>query len=84
MIANLTGIPESQIRFVEDRPGHDMRYAVDGSRAEQELGWRPAHGFEEGLRTTVRWYIDNRWWWERVRSGEYRGERLGLGTGAGP
>lgn len=69
------------IRFVEDRPGHDMRYAIDPSRAERELGWRPERSFEEGLRQTVAWYLENRWWWERVRSGEYRGERLGLGKG---
>jgi dTDP-glucose 4,6-dehydratase len=66
------------IRFVTDRPGHDMRYAIDPSRIEAELGWRPVHTFEEGLGETVRWYLDNRWWWERVRSGAYRGERLGL------
>jgi dTDP-glucose 4,6-dehydratase len=66
------------IRFVTDRPGHDQRYAIDPSRIEAELGWEPAHTFEEGLRDTVRWYLDNRWWWERVRSGAYRGERLGL------
>jgi dTDP-glucose 4,6-dehydratase len=66
------------IRFVTDRPGHDRRYAIDPSRIEAELGWEPAHTFEDGLRDTVRWYIDNPWWWERVRSGAYRGERLGL------
>ncbi|MFW6331553.1 MAG: dTDP-glucose 4,6-dehydratase [Gemmatimonadota bacterium] len=68
------------IRFVEDRPGHDRRYAIDPSKIEAELGWRPAHTFDEGLRETVAWYLDNRWWWERVRSGAYRGERLGLET----
>jgi dTDP-glucose 4,6-dehydratase len=71
------------IRFVEDRPGHDLRYAVDPSRIEAELGWRPARSFEEGLRQTVAWYLENRWWWERVQSGAYRGERLGLGKDAG-
>ncbi|MBW3555082.1 MAG: dTDP-glucose 4,6-dehydratase [Gemmatimonadetes bacterium] len=68
------------IRFVTDRPGHDRRYAIDPSRIEGELGWRPGRGFEEGLRDTVAWYLENRWWWERVRSGAYRGERLGLDT----
>ena len=66
------------IRFVTDRPGHDARYAIDASKIRGELGWRPRHGFEDGLRHTVRWYLDHRDWWERVMSGAYRGERLGL------
>lgn len=66
------------IRFVKDRPGHDLRYAIDPARIEDELGWKPARSFDEGLRQTVQWYLDNRWWWQRVRSGAYRGERLGL------
>jgi dTDP-glucose 4,6-dehydratase len=66
------------IRFVEDRPGHDYRYAIDPTRVETELGWRPRHDLESGLRATVRWYLENRGWWERVRSGGYRGHRLGL------
>jgi len=70
---------ESLIRFVTDRPGHDARYAIDASKISSELGWRPRHDFESGLRDTVRWFLDNRDWWERVMSGAYRGERLGLG-----
>jgi dTDP-glucose 4,6-dehydratase len=66
------------IEFVEDRPGHDLRYAIDPSRIEDELDWAPGRTFEEGLRETVQWYLENAWWWERVLSGEYRGERLGL------
>ncbi len=66
------------IEFVQDRPGHDLRYAVDPSKIESELGWRPERSLDEGLRETVKWYIDNEWWWSRVLSGEYRGERLGL------
>jgi dTDP-glucose 4,6-dehydratase len=73
---------ESRIEFVEDRPGHDFRYAVDSSKLERELGWRPRETFESGLRSTVAWYVANRSWWERVRSGAYRGERLGTGAGA--
>jgi dTDP-glucose 4,6-dehydratase len=73
-----TGPRESLIRFVQDRPGHDQRYAIDASKIRQELGWTPSRGFEEGLRETVRWYLDNRGWWERVLSGAYRGERLGV------
>lgn len=68
------------ITFVEDRPGHDYRYAIDPSKIEKELGWVPTESFETGLRKTVAWYLENRWWWERVRSGEYRGQRLGLGA----
>jgi dTDP-glucose 4,6-dehydratase len=72
------GSRERLIRFVTDRPGHDARYAIDASKIGRELGWKPRHALEEGLRDTVRWYLDNRAWWERVRSGVYRGERLGL------
>jgi len=69
---------EDLIEFVTDRPGHDMRYAIDASKIGNELGWQPRHNFEDGLRATVRWYLDHRDWWERVMSGSYRGERLGL------
>lgn len=68
------------ISFVTDRPGHDFRYAIDASKAKAELGWSSTCTFEEGLRDTVSWYAENEWWWKRVRSGEYRGERLGLGS----
>jgi dTDP-glucose 4,6-dehydratase len=66
------------ITFVADRPGHDRRYAIDPSRIEAELGWRSHESFETGLRKTVRWYMDNRPWWEPIRQNVYRGERLGL------
>jgi dTDP-glucose 4,6-dehydratase len=72
------GNREGLIAFVTDRPGHDARYAIDASKLSRELGWRPRYDFETGLRQTVRWYLDNRPWWERVRSGVYRGERLGV------
>lgn len=65
------------ITFVEDRPGHDRRYAIDCSKIERELGWRPRETFETGLFKTVQWYLDNPGWWQAVRSGKYRGERLG-------
>jgi dTDP-glucose 4,6-dehydratase len=71
------GPHERLIRFVDDRPGHDLRYAVDAGRIRKELGWRPSVSFEEGLRKTVEWYLANHGWWERVLSGEYRLERLG-------
>jgi dTDP-glucose 4,6-dehydratase len=66
------------IRFINDRPGHDARYAIDASQIQRELGWQPKETFETGLEKTVRWYLDNRVWWEAIRSGNYRGERLGL------
>ena len=73
------GPRERLIRFVEDRPGHDLRYAIDAGKIQRELGWAPRETFRTGLRSTVEWYLANREWWERVRTGEYRGERLGLG-----
>jgi dTDP-glucose 4,6-dehydratase len=73
------GPRESLIRFVADRPGHDQRYAIDASKIERELGWRPQESFESGLSKTVAWYLENRDWWGRIRSGVYRGERLGAG-----
>jgi len=72
------GPRDKLISFVTDRPGHDARYAIDAGKIARELGWKPRHSFEQGLRETVRWYLDNKTWWERVRSGVYRGERLGV------
>ena len=65
--------------FVADRPGHDRRYAVDATRITTELGWRPAHRFEDGIRSTVGWYLEHRAWGEIVLAGKYGRERLGLG-----
>jgi dTDP-glucose 4,6-dehydratase len=65
------------ISFVKDRPGHDVRYAIDASKIARELGWVPQETFETGLRRTVVWYLNNRPWWERVLSGEYKLQRLG-------
>ncbi|MDQ7912419.1 dTDP-glucose 4,6-dehydratase [Pseudomonas sp. 102515] len=65
------------ITFVKDRPGHDMRYAIDASKIGRELGWTPEETFETGMRKTVTWYLNNREWWQRVLSGAYRLERLG-------
>jgi len=72
-VLRLLGKPESLVRFVKDRPGHDRRYAIDPAKAERELGFSPRRRFEEGLAATVAWYRDHRGWWERVLSGEYRG-----------
>ncbi|MEW6061816.1 MAG: dTDP-glucose 4,6-dehydratase [Bacteroidota bacterium] len=64
--------PESLISFVKDRPGHDRRYAIDASKIQRELGWIPAHNFENGIRETIQWYVQNRSWWERIINGEYQ------------
>lgn len=69
------------ISYVTDRPGHDLRYAIDSQKIQRELGWKPAEQFETGLRKTVKWYLENKAWWEGVRSGSYRGERLGVIAG---
>lgn len=70
-------------RFVEDRPGHDRRYAIDSRKIRRDLGWEPRCGFDEGMARTVRWYLDNSRWCEEVQSGNYRRERLGLTAGKG-
>ncbi|MGQ9595217.1 MAG: dTDP-glucose 4,6-dehydratase [Anaerolineae bacterium] len=70
LILRLLGKPETLIRHVTDRPGHDRRYALDCSKI-MALGWRPRHTFEEALEKTVRWYVDNEWWWRKIKSGEY-------------
>lgn len=66
------------ITFVKDRPGHDLRYAIDASKIANELGWTPSETFETGIRKTVEWYLNNKSWWQSVRDGSYTGERLGL------
>jgi len=70
------------ITFVKDRPGHDLRYAIDASKIEAELGWKPQETFETGLRKTVLWYLENREWWQRVLDGDYRLDRIGEDKGA--
>ena len=75
--------PESLIRFVKDRPGHDRRYAIDPTKMETELGWKPQYVFDTGMKQTIQWYLDNKEWWEHIVNGEYTkyfekmyGERL--------
>ncbi len=77
-------VPESPQRpharlktFVPDRPGHDLRYAIDAAKLQNELGWSPSETFDSGMRRTVQWYLDNGDWVKRVMDGSYRGERLG-------
>ena len=72
---------EGLIEFVTDRPGHDARYAIDATRLETELGWRAQENFDSGIEKTVRWYLDNEWWWEPLRD-RYDGQRLGLNAAA--
>jgi dTDP-glucose 4,6-dehydratase len=66
------------IAFVADRPGHDSRYAIDAGKLEAELGWQARETFDSGIASTVRWYLENEWWWRPLRDGIYAGERLGL------
>jgi dTDP-glucose 4,6-dehydratase len=70
-ILEVLGKPESLIRYVQDRPGHDRRYALDSSKLREQLGWQPRHDFESGLARTIEWYLANERWWRRVVSGEY-------------
>lgn len=71
---------EELITYVTDRPGHDVRYAIDASKIERELGWTPIETFESGIRKTVEWFLANESWWQRVLDGSYQGERLGTVT----
>jgi dTDP-glucose 4,6-dehydratase len=70
-ILDRLGKPHSLIRFVADRPGHDRRYAIDFSKIERELGWKPTVSFEEGISRTVEWYLTHREWWKKIKTGEY-------------
>ena len=72
LICHELGKPESLITYVTDRKGHDMRYAIDPTKIHEELGWLPETRFEDGIKTTIQWYLDNRPWWEEIISGEYR------------
>ena len=67
------------ITYVADRPGHDLRYAIDPAKLMTELGWKPRENFDTGLRRTVQWYLENEWWWEPIRANRYAGQRLGEG-----
>ena len=67
------------ITFVQDRPGHDLRYAIDAAKIEKELGWNPAETFATGIRKTVAWYLENKQWWQNIQNNKYRQERLGIG-----
>lgn len=71
---------EELITFVEDRPGHDLRYAIDASKIKNDLGWTPVESFESGIRKTVEWYLNNLDWCRRVQDGSYQRERLGVKT----
>ncbi len=76
------GPRERLIHFVTDRPGHDFRYEIDPARAQAALDWRAPHDFDRGLQRTVEWYVANRPWWERIRAGQYAGQRLGKAADA--
>ena len=66
------------ISFVTDRPGHDMRYAIDATKIENQLGWTPSEDPQSGFEKTVQWYLENESWWNRILSGEYKMDRIGL------
>lgn len=70
-ILKTLGKPESLIRFVADRPGHDRRYALTNDKIRTELGWTPQHSFEQAMTETIRWYQQNEWWWRKIKTGEY-------------
>ena len=70
---------EDLITYVADRPGHDLRYAIDPAKLMNELGWKPEENFETGIRKTVQWYLDNEWWWKPIHEKKYSGQRLGKG-----
>ena len=72
LILKKLGKPESLIEFVKDRPGHDLRYAMNPAKIEKELGWKPSVTFEEGIDKTISWYLNNKPWWEHIISGEYQ------------
>jgi dTDP-glucose 4,6-dehydratase len=63
-ILKIMGLGEDMMEFVEDRPGHDIRYSLNSSKIRRELGWKPKHDFEEALKKTVEWYVANEWWWK--------------------
>jgi len=69
---------EELITYVADRPGHDLRYAIDATKIKETLGWVPDESFETGIRKTIKWYLENETWWKRVQDGSYQGQRLGL------
>jgi dTDP-glucose 4,6-dehydratase len=71
IVLKLIGKSEEQISYVKDRPGHDRRYAIDSSKIQTELGWKPAYKFEDGISETIKWYVKNENWWRKVMSGEY-------------
>jgi dTDP-glucose 4,6-dehydratase len=77
------GPAEQLISFVDDRPGHDFRYAVDHTKLTRATGWQPSRGFEQGMEDTIRWYLDNRGWWQRIRAGGDGRDRIGLARAAG-
>lgn len=79
IILNILNKPQSLKKFVKDRPGHDRRYAIDATKIKMELGWEPRYKFEDAVQKTIQWYIDNKGWWERIKSGEYRKQGLGVG-----
>jgi dTDP-glucose 4,6-dehydratase len=71
-ILKALGKPETLIHYVTDRPGHDLRYAIDPQKIERELSWKPQYNFETGIQSTIEWYLNNKEWWQNILSGEYQ------------
>jgi dTDP-glucose 4,6-dehydratase len=71
LILEMLGKPDSLIKYVEDRPGHDRRYALTNDKLRRDFGWTVERNFEDALRQTVQWYVQNEWWWRKIKTGEY-------------
>ena len=78
LILDELGKSKDLITYVEDRKGHDQRYAIDPSKIKRDLGWFPETKFEEGIKNTIKWYLENKGWWQRIISGEYKQNKGGL------
>ena len=77
-LLSILGLDENRLEFVDERPGHDFRYAIDSGKINTQLNWHPVESFDSGLEKTIAWYIDNTKWWNQIQNNTYRQERLGV------